>query len=250
MRITKNIRWCTFIVTGLFLMVTYSCKKEKQDPPAAQETGSVSDISGNTYKTVKIGNQWWMAENLRVTRYNDSSQIKNITISTIPNSNTQWANDTTGGAYCDRQDGCGLLYNFYAVSNSKKIAPAGWHIPSDDEWKTLEKYLGMSQGYADETGWRGTREGEKLKSTGVSAWDLYNNVKATNESGFAALAGGCCMFNDDGWGDNLAHGNGFWWSSTSHGNEVWYRYLDYKNANVFRYYGPKTYGFSVRCVKD
>ena len=88
--------------------------------------------------------------------------------------------------------------------------------------------------------------------TGVDNWLQYLDVWATNESGFSALAGNCRLFNGKG-GDPIGTGYmGFWWSNTedSSNHQVWYRHLDYKNTNVFRFYGPKTYGFSVRCVKD
>lgn len=119
---------------------------------------TVTDIDGNTYKTIQIGNQRWMAENLKVTRYRNGTAIPTVT------SNTDWFNLTTG-AYCNYDNSTsdaaiyGRLYNWYAVNDSRNIAPTGWHVPSDEEWKTLEKYLGMSQSEADDTGWRGTNEG-------------------------------------------------------------------------------------------
>ena len=244
MRIKKDVWSYTFVIIGLFLIFITSCKKEKTIP--ALETASVNDIDGNVYKTVKIGNQWWMAENLRVTKYRDGNFIRKLQSDT-----TLWKHDTIG-AYCIYDDNItapGLLYNFYSISNSENIAPIGWHVPSDDEWKLLEEHLGMTITDANNTSWRGTHEGEKLKIQSTQGWTTFGDIWSTNESGFTALAGGCRLFNGI-WGDPGLFATGFWWSSTNHFNDVWYRYLDYKNANVFRYYGSKNYGFSIRCVKD
>lgn len=242
MKIKNEISFKLFAITTIFLFTVTCCNKET---PTAAETGTVTDKEGNVYKTVKIGNQVWMAENLRTTRY-----ISGVSLKFIPSDTFAWSHDTTG-AYCIGAHG--MLYNWYAIhSAAQKITPGGWHIPSDAEWKVLEEYLGMSPEDADKLSWRGTHEGEKLKATGVDNWLQYANVWATNESGFSALAGNCRLFNGKG-GDPFGSGYmGFWWTNTEDtiSHQAWYRYLDYKNANVFRFYGPKTYGFSVRCVKD
>ena len=244
----KNI---AIILIGIFSMLFISaCKKTEETAPEI-ETGTVTDNDGNTYRTVKIGNQWWMAEDLRTTKYRDSSFISLVA---APPADTTWKHYTTG-AYCNNTDPgghiLGRFYNYYAVADPRGIAPAGWHIPSDAEWKTLEEHLGMSANVSDNTGWRGTHEGEKLKVVKgtVNGWSDYGDVWATNESGFSALAGGCRMF-DGSWGTPGQYSTGFWWTASTNGSNAWYRYLDYKNANIFRYYGLKTYGFSVRCVKD
>jgi uncharacterized protein (TIGR02145 family) len=228
-----------------FSLLLFGCKKDKKEAPPI-ETGSVTDVNGNTYKTVKIGNQWWMAENLKVTKYRDGSVILQLQSDT-----TKWKNDTIGGycVYDANPNAPGLLYNFYAIKNAGNIAPAGWHIPNDDEWKALEKNLGMNDYETNSTSWRGSHEADQLKIASSQGWTTYENIWSTNQTGFTALAGGCRMFNGV-WGDPGLFATGFWWSSTTKDNQAWYRYLDYKNSNIFRYYGPKTYGFSVRCVKD
>ena len=235
------------LLLGMMVVLTNNCKKPDPTPPAAHETGSVTDIDHNAYKTIRIGNQWWMAENLKVKKYRSGDPIPQV------QSEASWK-DSLSGAYCiydNNPAAPGLLYNWYAVNDGRNIAPAGWHVPGDEEWKELEKFLGMSQADADNVNWRGTHEGEKLKQEAPNGWTNYDNVWATNESGFTALAGGCRLFNGT-WGDPGLFATGFWWSSTSNSanNQAWYRYLDYKNANVFRFYGSKNYGFSVRCVKD
>ena len=235
------------LISCIFLCLN-SCKPE--DAPTPKETGTLTDIDGNTYRTVKIGNQWWMTDNLRVKHYNDNSPITEFIF--FSNPDTAWANLTTE-AYCNYDNNYdtlnGLLYNWFAVNDSSKLAPAGWHIPSDDEWKELELYLGMSATDADKLNWRGNNEGDKLKTEGPLGWIFHENIWGTNESGFSALGSACCVFNGY-FADPGLQATGFWWSSSTHENQAWYRYLDYKKSNVFRYYGPKTYGFSVRCVKD
>lgn len=248
----NTAQFCLFFLS---LIIINACEKPGS-VIVPVETSTVTDVEGNVYKTIKIGNQWWMAENLKAGKYRDSSTIlhvpryQNVTWDTIQS-----------GASCiyddDNVNAPGRLYNWYAVNDPRGIAPAGWHIPSDGEWKELEKYLGMGESEIDKVNWRGTHEGEKLKVSGVGGgaenWQQYSDVWSTNESGFSALAGNCRMFNG-GWGFPAGlQSTGFWWSSTENSgneNEAWYRHLDYKKANVFRFYGPKTYGFSIRCVKD
>ena len=246
MWIKKNSLLYFYILLLLFVVFTNSCKKAKKEIPEI-ETGSFTDtINKISYNTVKIGNQWWMAENLKGTKYRNGAYITKIQTDTA-----QWKKDTTG-AYCIYDNNAtapGLLYNWYAVNNSNNIAPYGWHVPTDAEWKELEMHLGMSATDAQKTNWRGTDEGEKLKIASIQNWITYGDVWSNNESGFTALAGCCRMF-DGKWGNPGLGSTGFWWASDTHSNDAWYRYLDYKNANVFRYYGPKTYGFSIRCVKD
>ncbi len=242
----KKYFFSTILYLFMFLLLPFSsCKKDKKET-APIETGYVTDVCNNVYKTVKIGNQWWMAENLKVTKYRNGNFILKIQADTA-----NWKNDTIG-AYCiydDNLSAPGLLYNYYAVSNLNNIAPLGWHVPSDNEWKELEKNLGMSDYEVNNTSWRGSNEADKLKIASTQGWITYENIWSSNSSGFSALAGGCRIFNGI-WGDPGLFATGFWWSSTTKDNHAWYRYLDYKNSNVFRYYGPKTYGFSVRCVKD
>lgn len=245
---SKNFKpVCLIICFGLLLLFSQSCKKKEDIKPEPQ-TGDLTDSEGNYYKTVKIADRWWMAQNLRVKSYRDGSPINKLA------NGEDWAADTIGGFYKKAltSDEIGLLYNYYAVSNIKNIAPVGWHIATDQEWKDLEKSVGMLPEDVDKTSWRGTNQGEKLmkeRDLSTAYWEKYNDVWATDDVGFAALAGGCIMFNG-AEGDIAIQHTGFWWTATTEGKEVWYRYLDYKNKNVFRYYGPKSYGFSVRCVKD
>ena len=206
----------------------------------------VTDIDGNVYQTVLIGDQCWMMENLKVTHYRNGDPIPNVT------DNTQWYGLTTG-AYCDYNNApgnvatYGRLYNWYAVVDSRNIAPEGWHVPSDAELKQLEMYLGMSQAEADATGWRGTDEGGKLKEAGTTHW-LAPNTGATNESGFSALPGGYRSTNGTFYSMGIYAT--FWSSTEGSSYSAWYRYLNCDYSQVARGFSSKRYGFSVRCVRD
>lgn len=239
----RNIIWLGFVIA----FIISGCKKTQSI--ITQETGTLTDIDNNIYATVKIGNQWWMAENLRVTKYRNGNPIQEI----HGNDAAAWSN-TQEGAYCEyseNHNAPGFLYNWFAVTDTNNLAPAGWHIPTDDEWKTLEIYLGMSADAANKTTWRGTNQGDQLKISGTDRWTSYGNVWPTNESGFSAMPGGCRVY-DGSWSDPIGLSYmGFWWSSSVHSvSESWYRYLDYKNSKVFRSHALKSYGFSIRCVKN
>ena len=220
------------------------------DPDATIDDGScytVTDIDGNVYQTIIIGTQVWMAENLKVTHYRNGDAIP------TGYSNSDWENLTTG-AYAvydgneSNADTYGYLYNWYAVADSRNIAPEGWHVPTDDEIKQLEMHLGMSQSEADDSGYRGTDEGGKLKEEGTAHWSSPN-AGATNESGFTALPGGYRGYDYSNYYDMGSYG--YFWSSTEiHSNSAWYRKLYYDLSGVYRGSNSKQYGFSVRCVRD
>lgn len=240
-------------IFAFFLITVFGCKKEAVDP-VNQTNGkttavfnpdltydSIIDQEGNIYKTIKIGNQTWMVENLRTTHYRNGDPIENVKNDEI------WTTTTTG-AYCNYENTLdekiiatkGRLYNWYAVSDFRNIAPCGWHIPTDEEWSVLVTYLG-SESIA----------GGKLKEKGILHW-MTDNIGASNESGFTALPGGN---RDQYYGifDGQDH-NGFWWSSTEDSNtHSWYRFLNNQLSSVGRFswdVGNKSSGFSVRCIKD
>jgi uncharacterized protein (TIGR02145 family) len=208
--------------------------------------GTVTDIDGNVYRTVTIGTQEWMAENLKVTHYRNGEAIPNVTDSTA------WQ-VLSSGAYCnyDNNDNnvatYGRLYNWHAVTDSRNIAPAGWHVPTDAEWKQLEMTLAMSQAQADATGWRGSTEGGKLKESGTTHW--WNpNAGATNENGFSALPGGYRFYYGK---DHFMGFSTIYWSSTEYDTDLaWYRHLDYDRSVINHSYSSKGSGYQVRCVRD
>lgn len=213
-----------------------------------ETTGTVTDIDGNTYLTVKIVDQWWMAENLKVTHYQNGDSIPNIT-----NSNG-WCNMTIG-AFCsyDNIDSnkniYGNLYNWLAINDNRDIAPISWHVPSDSEWKELEIYIGMIPSETDDTGDRGTNEGSKLAG-GLELWCegyLLNN-NAFNTVGFSAFPGGYRSSSGHFFSINYS---AYFWSSTEYSSErAYYRNLNWYDSKVFRGCTYKQFGFSVRCVKD
>lgn len=219
-----------------FFIILISCETEPSK-------GTVTDIDGNVYETIEIGEQEWMAENLRVTKYRNGETIENIT------SNEDWSVLATG-AYCgyDNDESnietYGLLYNWYAVNDNNNIAPEGWHVPTDDDWKQLEIYLGMSQEEVDQTGYRGTDVGYMMQST--SGWNYNRN--GNNSSGFTALPGGCRYKN----GNFIELGNYayFWSSSPAYGDFAWYRELRYGYSTVRYWSEYRQNGFSIRCIKD
>jgi len=187
-----------------------------------------------SFKSVKIGIQTWMAENLNVSTFRNGDPIPQA------KTDEEWkkAGDNEQPAWCyydnDPANGAkyGKLYNWYAVIDPRGLAPEGWHVPSDAEWTKLTDFLG------------GEVAGTKMKST--SGW--AENGNGTNTSGFSGLPGGYRYYN--GSFDDVG-GDGNWWSSTEDltGN-AWYRYLNYLNGNVYRYDSNKKNGFSVRCLRD
>jgi len=207
---------------------------------------NVTDIDGNVYASVQIGNQCWMAENLRTSQNSDGSTIPNITPSTA------WTQLSTG-AWCNYGNNpandaiYGKLYNWYAAANSN-ICPQGWHIPTDAEWQQLELALGMPAGEVNNGGYRGGSQnvGGKMKAT--TLWNAPN-TGATNESGFSGLPGGYRYYTD-GYFFNLRY-YGFWWSASESGAEnAWYRALDFSDAGVSRGASHKKNGYCLRCVRD
>ena len=210
---------------GSMLIFTSSCKK------------TVTDIDGNEYKIVKIGDQIWMTENLKVTKYNNGDLIEttipdtlNISEQTTPE--YQWAynsNDTLVAKL-------GRLYTWFVVTDSRKICPAGWHVATDAEWSKLIKYFG---GEAE--------AGGKLKESGLVNW-VDPNAGATNSSGFTTYPSG-------GRASNGVFGGigyyGAWWSpDESDSTLASYWYIYYNNTTVKRTSFHKNSGFSVRCVSD
>lgn len=207
-------------------------------------------MEGNVYETVNIGTQWWMAENLKVTHYRNGEPILAISdraecLSLSTGAYSSYENDA------DHIPTYGLLYNWYAVDDVQGLCPDGWHVPSDEEWKQLEMYLGMGRSDADNTDGRGTDEGGKLKAIGTIHWQSPN-AGASNESGFTALPGGgrACYGT---WGGNCYYMGtkaSFWTSTEQDEDEAWFRNLDHDKPTIIRKANDKRVGFSVRCVQD
>jgi uncharacterized protein (TIGR02145 family) len=213
------------------------------------------DIDGNVYNAVSIGNQVWMAANLKTTKYRNGNPIGTTTPATLDISaesspKYQWA---YGGNEIN-VDTYGRLYTWYAVTDTRNICPSGWHVPTDAEWTTLENYL-IANGF----NYDGTTTGNKIAKALASAsgWNASTNSGAVgntdyplkrNVSGFTALPGGYRNFN----GTFALSGNlGFWWSATQNdASNAWARDLNSSNSFVTRNQHNKKYGFSVRCIRD
>ncbi len=219
------------LLISSLLIINNGCSKDGK-------TGTVKDKDGNTYKTIVIGTQTWMAENLRTTKYNDGTAIPLVT------DNASWTNITTPG-YCwyDNNQAAngntyGALYSWYTVETGD-LCPTGWHVPTDAEWTILTDFLGGD-----------SVAGGHLKESGTVHWNSPN-TGATNSSGFTALPGsGRGAFNG-GFGD--IGSSGCWWSSSASYStyNVWIRGLDNDKSRVQRtnsFHNKE--GFSVRCVRD
>ena len=206
---------------------------------------NIADEDGNSYKTVYIGTQKWMAENLRTTKYNDGTMIPLVIDptkwaenfnkkSTLPM--MSWYNNDKDNSIATKY---GALYNWYAITplynEDKNVCPTGWHLPSDDEWTVLLDFI--------------AGDGGKLKKEGITEW-LSPNRFATNTSGFSALPAG---FRDEAGNYVQIATNGKWWSSLQHEiftSNAWYRDLNNGNGALFRGFYDKSAGLSVRCVED
>jgi len=217
----------TMLVAACNTSTKKDVEKIKQDSIAKEDSikkaSTVTDIDGNIYHTVTIGTQVWMEENLKVTHYRNGNPIPNVT------DNKQWRNLTIG-AYCNYNNDSnnsttyGRLYNWYAINDSRNIAPTGWHVPTDEEWTTLTDYLGGEKGeYV---------AGGKLK-----------------EIGFTGIPSG---YRRNGRFEGLGS-YGFWWSSTELSNvpgSARYRTMGCESGDLSSDCSYKTSGYSVRCLRD
>lgn len=253
MREKKKKMIFPLLIMGVFLLFSSGCEKDggkelsSNDQTNGKTTaifnpsvtyGSLSDQDGNLYKTVTIGTQTWMAENLRTTKYNDGVPIPNIT------DNNHWSS-RTDGAYCNYENSedydtiatYGRLYNWYAI-NTLKLAPKGWHVPTLAEWRELIDYLGGED-----------FSGNKLREFGTTHWYSDHN-EITNETGFTALPGGLRRL--DGTFERIGRYS-YWWFATEYNNTsheacYWKIYIDW--GGVEDEIAPKEFGLSVRCVRD
>ena len=205
------------------------------------DSRTATDADSTVYASVKIGDQWWMAENLRATHYRNGDPVPRIT------DNAQWAALTTGA--CSEYDNAaghvaayGRLYNAYAVRDSRGLCPQGWHVPTDEEWKQLEMFLGMSSSEANKmTAWRGKNEGQLLKSA---------DFGGDNKAGFGARGSG---YRDPKGIYRAEHADNNYWTATTFDNngsvESILHGLTRRTPTIVRNFHVQTYGFSVRCMR-
>ena len=240
------------------LFVEYDASANVDDGSCLNLTpncGSYVTYQGYDYATVLIGDQCWFAENLRSENYENGDAIP------AGLSASEWTSTTSGATavYGEGSSDCyssgnacneawslneyGRLYNWYAVDDVRGLCPSGWHVPTDEEWMTMEMALGMSESEANSTGLRGTNQGTKMK-TDYGWWGL----NGTNTSGFSGLPGG---YRRADFGNFSNAGSyGFWWSSSPNGSSAWGRSLDWNSEAVYRADFNPHFGLSVRCVWD
>jgi uncharacterized protein (TIGR02145 family) len=207
---------------------------------------TVTDIDGNVYNVVSIGNQCWMQENLKTTRYKNGVAIPTGL------SDAQWQ-ITTNGACADYDNNptntavYGKLYNWYAVADPNGLCPTGWHEPEDWEWNVLVKTIDPSADTTCNGCYQSQIAGGAMKEIGLTHW-ASPNTGATNSSGFTGLPGGNRFDNGTYYGIGS---NGIWWSATQHSTtNAYYRALNFNDSYVTRSNYNKATGFSVRCVRD
>jgi len=224
-----------FVIMLVCLMLSSACKKDDNTNNNNNTGGTVSDINGNAYNTVTIGSLVWMVQDLKTTKYCNGDSIPNVIQS------SEWSALTTS-AYCNYDNQVsngsiyGHLYNYKAVSDSRKLCPAGWHVATDADWTTLTTLLGGN-----------TIAGGKLKETGTTHW-LAPNTGATDSYGFKALPNGerrsTASFDYLGEYAN-------WWTATEYdASQAWVRYISNTGVDITRQLYNKGYGYAVRCVKD
>jgi uncharacterized protein (TIGR02145 family) len=229
------------IIPVLTVIILIAACKNKKNSTGEPVSSPVTVIDSTVSDTVRIGSQLWMKINLNTTHYRNGDVIAMVT------DQTSWGTLTTGAwCYYDNDSAVhgatyGKLYNWYAVNDPRGLAPAGYHIPSDAEWTTLETALGGD-----------LVAGGAMKDTGTTHWDIPN-TEATNSSGFTGLPGGILDYNvSTGYGAcRYVSVAGFWWSSTeSSASKAWGRHLNADNSKINRDENDKVSGFSVRCIRD
>jgi uncharacterized protein (TIGR02145 family) len=233
-----QIRFIPFVLIGLSFMFMISCEKK--------DDNTIKDGDGNIYTPLIIGEQTWLVQNLRTTRYSNGDTISTtypVTLD-IPNDTTSKYQWFCGGSYLKTLT-YGRLYTWYAVRDKRNVCPVGYHVPTNEEWTTLSTYLGG--GAPDQFG-RIPEIGGILKEKGTIHW-YPPNQGAFDVVGFKALPGGVrdyynmTFYLDGIWGA--------WWSSTQTSSETaWFRLMTYDVSDIISESGYKHNGFSVRCVKD
>ncbi len=235
----KKITYCLFICSVLFL----GCNKDKKEPIEI-EFGTGVDNNGKVFTSVKIGEQWWMAENLTSNLFQNGDTLDYIS---KENAINLW-NLAEQSAYTFHNDSLfGYLYNFKSVEDSRNIAPKGWKIPTDEDWKKLEKYIGMHTEAANAFGWRGKKEANKLVAQYSKGWPEFSPLYGEDTYGFNAAPGGCVTLLNT---ISSAANSAFWWTATGDNNEGYYRYIDYQQTRILRSKTSKLYGMSIRCIKE
>ena len=244
----KQMKRKTLLILLATLLLSVGCDKNNDPPPYNElnerstaifnpdkKYGKVSDIDGNVYKTIVIGNQTWMAENLRVTRFRNGDAIPNIT------DNDMWSIQEVA-AYCNYNNTedldtiatYGRLYNWYAAGDSRNIAPKGWRVAKPEDWNILIDHLGGD-----------ALAGGKLKEAGNEHWESPN--EADNSSGFTGQPGGFRYNNEETNGMYLY---GSWWTTGHNGSSAARLQLFSWDTVVYKALRNVNSGYSIRCIKE
>ncbi len=231
----------SILLLFLFCLVGLSsCNKDKPNE-VVLEYGTVTDIEGNTYKTVKINDQWWMCENLKTTRFNDGSLIPFFA-----------TNDTSGW-----QDGPGFktvadslygqLYNYATILDPKGLAPDGWHVATDEDWKKLERSIGMDSSETELMAWRGKDEVNGILPQNSNNWPTSSIHFGNNKYALNINPGGAVLYNGIISANSL---EAYFWTATHNNQGAIYRSISYQRTQIFRQNADMRFGMSVRCVKN
>lgn len=247
----KNI----FLITSLLLLSNLAFSQNLQHSCGADSVhnplltyDSIADLDGNVYKTIAIGNQIWMAENLKTSRYTNGDIIPLVT------TNNDWINlyNTQSGAYCwfnnDITKDCpyGKLYNWHVVNDSRKVCPLGWHVSTAQEWVDLALFIDPNGGGVN----GGSTGGDLLKSKGAQYWLNNSSLFSNNATGFSGITTGYRQ--NDGIFFNFGLAALFWTSTPlpSLPNQAYFNALSNFGTGIIYSYGPKDNGICIRCIKD
>jgi uncharacterized protein (TIGR02145 family) len=247
----KHLLFLSFAVIITALILSYGCKKDDKD--------GIYDGDGNLYHEVKIGNQTWLTENLRTTKFRNGDDIPNISV------NQQWV-DLQSAAYCQYEnlktnsDIYGFLYNSYTIIDSRNVCPKGYRIPTDHDWEILEIYL-QNNGYNADSST--DADNDRLTHNAIAQslcdtvyWDYCSaeytpghrkNSPFLNKSGFKALPGGVRIQNGS---FEYITTEGFFWSSSKESDLFIIRMLHSYQQDMWRWQAYSNYGLSIRCIKE
>jgi uncharacterized protein (TIGR02145 family) len=229
----NKLLFCCFTLTGILLTFSYSCKKSTDNPNQSINDSTMTDVENNTYKVITIGDQVWMAENLRSTKFRNGDLIPTslADVSVEANPEYQWAynaDETLVPEY-------GRLYTWYTITESRNLCPLNWHIPTDLEWENLKTFLGGE-----------SAAGNKLKEAGTSHWESPN-TNANNETGFTALPGGYRTVSGQFVSLHLSN---YLWSTSPDSLFALGQGLHFDDALFAKGGYYRAAGVSVRCIRN
>lgn len=248
--ISKYINSREFVLLTLFAL-NIGCKRDVLTPTFNCGTSIVSDVDGNNYNTIQIGNQCWFQSNLKVSKYLNGDSIPTGL------SNSDWGNIAIGAISIYNNEPLndsifGKLYNHYTITDGRGLCPTGWHIPSDGEWNNLVKFLDQTADTACVPCIQSSTAGGALKSKlsqpAIGGWVTSPFSGSTNITGFSALAGG--VRNVNGTYEHVHRASMIWSKDVFENVAARGRILQFEAGTLLRGSNPRKAGFSVRCLKD